>query len=180
MNLLHLMWAFFVANALGYGGGPASIPLMQDQVVHGFHWVTNSQFANILALGNALPGPISTNVATYVGYLVAGWPGVLAALVATIVPSAAAFVGLRSLLARHSRSGLVRGMTELVQPVITVMMLLLTLQMSRTAISGVGVWQFVGIGGLSLFAMIRWRLHPAFLILGAFAYGAFVMPLASG
>ena len=88
MILLYLFFAFFTANILGYGGGPSSIPLMYDEIVKHYQWLDNSEFSNMLALGNALPGPIATKIAAFVGYDEYGWLGVIIALLATIAPSA--------------------------------------------------------------------------------------------
>ncbi|GAA3318633.1 hypothetical protein GCM10020331_022220 [Ectobacillus funiculus] len=57
---INILIGFFLANVLGYGGGPASIPLMYAEIVTHHHWLTNTEFSNMLALGNALPGPIAT------------------------------------------------------------------------------------------------------------------------
>lgn len=176
MNLWHLIVGFFIANVLGYGGGPASIPLMQNQVVHHYHWMSNAQFANVLALGNALPGPISTNIATYVGYQVGGWLGVAVALAATIVPSVAGLLILLRVLQRYRGSTVIQGMTLLVQPVITVMMLLLTVEISRTAQSNIGLWQSLAIAAVAIVALTKGKIHPAFVILAAFLYGGLVLP----
>lgn len=176
MKIWHLFWGFFVANALGYGGGPASIPLMQNEVVVHYHWMSNAKFANALALGNALPGPIAANIATYVGFQVDGWIGVLVALVATIVPSALVLLVLLRILQRYRQSPAIQGMTRLVQPVITVMMFLLTFSMARDSLSTIGVWQSLGIAAVALVAMAKFKIHPAFLILAAFLYGGLIIP----
>ena len=51
--ILFLFWAFFLSNLLGYGGGPASIPLNYEEIVNHFHWMTNEGFSHMLALANA-------------------------------------------------------------------------------------------------------------------------------
>ncbi|MBW7458094.1 chromate transporter, partial [Paenibacillus sepulcri] len=68
MEWIHLFLGFLISNVLGYGGGPASIPLMYQEIVTHYGWLTDPQFSNMLALGNALPGPIATKIAAYVGY----------------------------------------------------------------------------------------------------------------
>lgn len=176
MNLLHLFLGFFIANLLGYGGGPASIPLMQNQIVNHYHWMTNAKFANVLALGNSLPGPLATKVATYLGFQVYGWLGVVVALVATVAPSAVGLLVLSRLLAKHRQSRIIRGMTLLVQPVIAVMMLLLTIQMGQDAVSSIGFLQSAIIAAVAFFALVKFKVHPAFVIVAAFAYGGLVLP----
>ncbi|PFV93144.1 transporter [Priestia megaterium] len=176
MIWINLFLAFFISNILGYGGGPASIPLMYEEIVSRYHWLSNSDFSNMLAIGNALPGPIATKIAAYVGYDVYGWWGFFIALFATVFPSAIALILLLKLIQRHKQSLIVKGMTLLVQPVIAIMMLLLTWGMMKDAVTSIGVWQSLGIGIVSLLCLTKFRIHPAFIIIGAFCYGGIVVP----
>lgn len=170
-DLWHLVYGFFIANALGYGGGPASIPLMYNEIVTRYGWLDHSQFANMLALGNALPGPIATKIAAYVGYDVAGWLGMVLALLATVLPSALALIFLIRMMKRYRHTHAVRGMTMLVQPVIAMMMLGLTFTSSLESMGHIGPWHFIGIAAVAFIGMNRLKIHPVFLILAAFVYG---------
>ncbi len=77
-----LAWTAFKVGALSFGGGFVIIPLMQGDAVHVYHWMTNAQFLNAVALGQITPGPVVATVAA-VGYAAHGLlGGVLAALVA--------------------------------------------------------------------------------------------------
>jgi chromate transporter len=77
-----LAWTAFKVGALSFGGGFVIIPLMQGDAVHTYHWMTNSQFLNAVALGQITPGPVVATVAA-VGYAAHGLAGgVLAAAVA--------------------------------------------------------------------------------------------------
>jgi chromate transporter len=176
MNIIDLILGFFLANVLGYGGGPASIPLMYEEIVNHYHWSTDHDFSNILALGNTLPGPIATKIAAFVGYDVAGIGGLFAALAATIIPSAVALILLLKILQRYRQSNIVKGMTLLVQPVIAVLMLVLTWKMGQTSIASIGIWQSLIIAAIALWAMEKRKIHPAFVILCAFIYGGLVLP----
>lgn len=175
MEWLNLLIGFFVANVLGYGGGPSSIPLMYQEIVTKHHWLDNGQFSNMLALGNALPGPIATKIAAYVGYDIAGWPGVLISLLATVVPSALALILLLKTLQRYRQSTVVKGMTLLVQPVIAIMMLVLTWSNSVDSVHEIGIYQFLGIALVAWYLMSRRKVHPALLIVCAFVYGGVVL-----
>jgi chromate transporter len=77
-----LAWTAFKVGALSFGGGFVIIPLMQHDAVTTYHWMTNSQFLNAVALGQITPGPVVATVAA-VGYAAHGIAGgVLAAAVA--------------------------------------------------------------------------------------------------
>jgi chromate transporter len=176
MILIQIFLGFFIANILGYGGGPASIPLMYEEIVNHYKWLNNTEFSQMLAIGNALPGPIATNIATYVGYDVYGFWGALVALFATIFPSAFALILLLKLMNRHRQSLVVKGMTLLVQPVIAIMMLALTWKMSANSIHSMGILNSAIIGIVSLLAIVKFKIHPAFMIGAALLYGGLVLP----
>ena len=69
---LELLISFAKLGTVGFGGGPAMIPLVQAEVVDHRGWLTNEQFVDVLAAGNSLPGPISTKMAVYIGYQTGG------------------------------------------------------------------------------------------------------------
>ena len=72
-----LTWVALKVGALSFGGGFVIIPLMQADAVHHYHWMTNTQFLNAVALGQITPGPVVQTVAV-VGYAAAGVGGALA------------------------------------------------------------------------------------------------------
>ncbi|MEV0531160.1 chromate efflux transporter [Kitasatospora sp. NPDC050463] len=79
-------WVAFKVGALSYGGGFVIIPLMQDDAVHRYHWMTDGQFLNAVALGQVTPGPVVHTVAA-VGYAAAGVGGGLLAAAVAFAPS---------------------------------------------------------------------------------------------
>ncbi|MEV8633600.1 chromate efflux transporter [Streptosporangium sp. NPDC051023] len=85
-GLLALAWVAFKVGALSYGGGFVIIPLMQADAVHHYHWMTDGQFLNAVALGQITPGPVVQTVAV-VGYAAAGITGGLLAAAVAFTPS---------------------------------------------------------------------------------------------
>ena len=85
-GLLALAWVAFKVGALSYGGGFVIIPLMQHDAVDAYHWMTDAQFLNAVALGQVTPGPVVHTVAV-VGYAAAGVGGGLLAAVVAFAPS---------------------------------------------------------------------------------------------
>jgi len=81
-----LAWEAFKVGALSYGGGFVIIPLMQFDAVHIYHWMSNAQFLNAVALGQVTPGPVVQTVAV-VGYAAAGLGGGLLAALIAFTPS---------------------------------------------------------------------------------------------
>ena len=84
--LWKIFWLFTKVAMFSWGGGPASLGLMQREVVAA-GWVTPEEFADAIALSNALPGPTAPQASAFVGYKLAGWPGALMATFGTVVPT---------------------------------------------------------------------------------------------
>jgi len=81
-----LAWTALKVGALSFGGGFVIIPLMQGDAVHVYHWMTNAQFLNAVALGQVTPGPVVATVAA-VGYAAHGVAGGLLAALIAFTPS---------------------------------------------------------------------------------------------
>jgi chromate transporter len=85
-GLAALSWVALKVGALSYGGGFVIVPLMQHDAVVTYHWMTNAQFLNAVALGQVTPGPVVQTVAV-VGYAAAGVTGALLAAAVAFAPS---------------------------------------------------------------------------------------------
>jgi chromate transporter len=81
-----LVWTALKVGALSFGGGFVIVPLMQDDAVHVYHWMTNAEFLNAVALGQVTPGPVVATIAA-VGYAAHGVGGALLAATVAFLPS---------------------------------------------------------------------------------------------
>lgn len=68
MIFLQLFVTFFFIGLFGFGGGYGMLSLIQSEVVHHWHWMTTSEFTDVVAISQMTPGPIGINSATYCGY----------------------------------------------------------------------------------------------------------------
>ncbi|WP_282172858.1 chromate transporter [Cytobacillus firmus] len=175
MIYVQIFLAFFIPGILGYGGGPASIPLVENEVVDHYGWLTTNEFSEMLAMGNALPGPIATKMAGYIGYEQGGILGAIVGVFATVAPSLILMIALLGLLMKYKESPRVKRMTTYIRPVIAVLLGIMTYDFFFSAYEGAGIWQTLFIGLVSFFLMERLKVHPAYVIAGALLYGGLVL-----
>lgn len=171
MRYLEIFWVFFVTNILGYGGGPATIPLIQHEVVYRRAWFSLEEFGEILAMGNALPGPIATKIAGYIGYERGGLLGTIVALVATVVPAILLMLLFMGILTKYKDSPQVKRLTVYVKPTIGVLLGLMAYQLFAGSIQNIGSVQVLLLAVLSLVLLEKVKLHPALVVVGALVYG---------
>ncbi|ADI00230.1 chromate transporter [Salisediminibacterium selenitireducens] len=167
-----LFLAFLLPGILGYGGGPATIPLVEYEVVHRYEWMTSGEFAEMIALGNALPGPIATKMAGFVGFQEAGIMGAVVALGAMVIPSLILMILLISLLMKYKDSPKVKMLSSIVRPTIAVLLGVMTFRFIGDSLDESGWIQTVLIMGVSYVLLEIRKIHPAYVILFALFYGA--------
>ncbi len=171
MIYIQIFSAFFIPGILGYGGGPASIPLVENEVVGRYGWLSTSEFSEMLAMGNTLPGPIATKMAGYIGYDQGGVLGAAVGVFATVAPSLILMIGLLGLLMKYKESPRVKRMTVVIRPVIAVLLGLMTYDFLFSSYEGAGLWQTIFIGLVSFVLMEKFKVHPAYVIAGSLVYG---------
>ncbi|WP_372660858.1 chromate transporter [Cohnella sp.] len=167
-----LAWAMGKTGILGYGGGPSVIPLIRYEAVTRFRWMDDDEFGEILAIANALPGPIATKMAAYLGYRKKGVLGSIVAVLTHILPSAIAMICLLSFVEYLSNSPVIQGMIAAVMPVISVMLGVMAYEFAKRAYKGLGRIMAVVFCGIAFVMIQLIPLHPSIVIVLFLAYGA--------
>ena len=86
-DLISLFWAFCKIGGLTFGGGYAMLPMLQKEVVEEKKWATEEELLDYYAVGQATPGIIAVNTATFVGYKEKGVLGAAFATFGVVFPS---------------------------------------------------------------------------------------------
>ena len=86
-RLAELAKLFFKLGVIGFGGPAAHISMMEDEVVKRRNWLTSEHFLDLVGATNLIPGPNSTEMAIHVGYIYAGWLGLIVAGICFILPA---------------------------------------------------------------------------------------------
>ena len=176
---LKIFWLFTRVALLSWGGGPASLALMQRETVAA-GWVTADEFADSVALGNSLPGPIAPQVSAFVGYKLAGIWGAIAAAAGTVLPTTMLMLAAIAYFYQIKDSSVLRGMLAAVRPVVVGLLLWTTYDVAvsvfRANSLGWGPALAVGWDKLLIvvvaFGLLAFtKINPALLIFGAAALG---------
>lgn len=181
-----LLWHIFLLFArvalFSWGGGPASLALMQREAITA-GWITSEQFADAVGIGNALPGPIAPQVSAYIGYQMAGVPGAVAAAAGTVLPTTILMLFMIVFSFGIKDSPTVQSMLKAVRPVVVGLLLWTAYDMAQTVFGAKSLgWQTALSGSIDkvLLALIAFvlltatRVNPALLILGAALFGLVV------
>ena len=160
MKLLALFLGFAKVGTLGFGGGYGMLSLIEAESVNS-GWVTREQFIEGLAVGQALPGPISTKMAVYVGYHEAGPLGALSALAGVMAPSGVLMAGAGALLLRYHDRWFVKAALAGAKPVVVGMLAWVAWNMGRS--HGITGWAG-GIAAVLAFLALERGLHPAIVM----------------
>ena len=181
-----LLWDIFILFSrvalFSWGGGPASMGLMQREAVSA-QWVTPEQFADALAIGNALPGPIAPQVSAYIGYKLAGLPGAISATTGTVLPTTVLMLIMIVYFFSVKDSPVVAAMLKAVRPVV-IGLLVWTAYNVIYSVFGVqkagwwaGLmqhWDGVVIAGVAFALLVFTEINPVFLVIGAAVLGFLV------
>ena len=103
MLYLQLFWEFFKTGLFAIGGGMATLPFLYD-MADKTGWFTRAQLADMIAVSESTPGPIGVNMATYVGFTVAGIPGAVIATIGEVTPSIIVILIVAAMLTKFRNS----------------------------------------------------------------------------
>lgn len=163
-EIINLMVGFSRTGITGYGGGPATIPLIEYEAVKKYNWMTEDEFGDTLALANTLPGPIATKMAAYIGFKVKGIKGATIAVLSHILPSIIGMLGLLGVLYTFRNSPIVSGMVQGVTPIIGIMLANMTYSFIVKAKKGLGNVKMITLAVFSLLVLELLKIHPGILI----------------
>ena len=180
MIFLQLFITFSKIGIFNFGGGYAMISLIQDEVVNKHHWLTTTEFTDIIAISQSTPGPIGINAATYTGYTAvinAGypeWAAVLSAVMTSLSIMWLPFILMISIskyLIRHKDSLAVANIFTMLRP--TVLGLILAAAIMLMNVENFGsptdsTFEFIvscTIFILSFVGTRMYKVHPILMIL---------------
>ncbi|MEE1038833.1 MAG: chromate transporter [Eubacterium sp.] len=115
MNEFFLFTLFFKIGAFSFGGGLAMLPIIFQSVAQ-YDLISQSDFANLVAISQVTPGPMVVNAATFLGYNCCGFTGAAAATLGVAVPSFAVVVLALHFLEKYKDNRVVDSVMKAIKP----------------------------------------------------------------
>jgi chromate transporter len=167
-GLLPLFLFFLKVGSVLFGSGYVLLAFLRHDLVERWGWITDRQLLDAIAIGQVTPGPVFTT-ATFIGYLVGGGAGAVVATVGIFLPAFVFVAASGPFLARVRSSPALASALDGINAASLALMIAVTWQLGRAALVDVIT---VAIAGGSLFVLLRFRVNPTWLVLGAAVGGA--------
>jgi chromate transporter len=169
-SVLSLFWFFGKAGAFVFGSGLAIVPFLYGGVVQQQHWLTDRQFLDAVAVAMITPGPVVITSA-FIGYLVAGFPGMLAASTGVFLPVYLFVIVAAPYFHRFGQQPQVRAFVDGVTAAAAGAIAGAAVVLARRAL--VDPWT-VGIAVVTCVVLVRMKLSELWLIGGAAVLGLWI------
>lgn len=154
---------FLKLGFIAFGGPAAHIALMREEIVRRRQWIDDQHFLDLLGATNLIPGPNSTEMAIHIGYVRAGWRGLIAAGAAFILPAMSIVLGLAWLYVEYGNLPQVGWALYGVKPAILAVVIQALWTLGKTAIKGA---QTAVIGALAV-ALYFFGINEIAILIGA-------------
>ena len=153
--------------------GKPAMPLIQGQVVTGHHWLSMSEFTDLITISQMTPGPIAVNSATFVGIKIAGIPGALAATFGCILPSCIIVTVIAKLYLKYRSMEVLQGVLGSLRPAVVAMIaaagisiLITAFWGSRDLIAVTGTkWSLVLIFAVCMILLRKVKMNPIWVMI---------------
>lgn len=161
-ELLELFWAFCRIGGITFGGGYAMLPMLQAEVVDKYKWATEEELLDYYAVGQATPGIIAVNTATFIGYKNKGIIGALFATAGVVFPSLVIIMIIAGLIKNFSDIQVVQHAFSGVRIVVCVLILNAVIKLWKNSVKGkLGIIIFI----LSFVEAALLRISPIYIVI---------------
>lgn len=190
MIFFHLFTTFFFIGLFGFGGGYGMLSLIQTEVVHHWHWLTTSEFTDIVAVSQMTPGPIGINSATYCGYTAVhnaglGTPmailGSATATAALMLPSLVLMIVISRIFMRYMKTQAVKTVFAALRPAVVGLLAAATLLLmtpENFSTPQDNWWQFsvsVLLFAATFYGTLSLKINPILMIVLSGAAGGLLL-----
>ena len=163
-RLKELTRIFFKLGTIGFGGPAAHIAMMEEEVVRRRKWITREYFLDLVGATNLIPGPNSTEMAIHIGYIRAGWSGLVVAGISFILPAVLITAAFAWVYVKFGSLPKVIPFFYGIKPAFLAVIFFAVWRLGRTAVKD---WRLLVIGLFVTLASLLKMNELAVLLLGA-------------
>ena len=180
---LQLYWSFFKIGLFSIGGGYASLPLIEKEIVEYHKWISMSTFTDIITISQMTPGPIAINSSTFVGIQVAGIPGAIIATLGCVTPSVVIVLFLAKIYVKYKNLEIMSNILYGLRPAVVSLIGAAGISIIFLAFFGdkhlkLGTLNLNYISlilfTLSMFVLGKFKLNPVYIMIGCGIAGAII------
>lgn len=168
--LIKLSWVFFKIGTFCFGGGIVIVPLVENEVVLKYGWLTKQEFVDAVTLGQITPGPIVIS-ATFIGYKVMGILGAIVATISVILPSFIMICLATAAVEKFRQNKVLGAFFRGSRIAVIGLIFEAALSIGKTSINS---FPTVFIAMVSLILLLQYKLNPMWVLLGAGVIGLFI------
>ena len=177
--LLTMAFEFFKTGLFAVGGGLATIPFL-NEMAERYGWFTTETLSTMIAVSESTPGPMGINMATYVGYNLAGVIGSLVTTLSIVTPSIIVICIIAKYLKKFKELTIVEEIFSGLKPAVIAFIVAAVLDLFLSTLFnldlpfGLGTFNFISIALLAILLMVSYRfkdIHPIFFIVAAAILG---------
>ena len=141
---MNLFWTFCRIGGLAFGGGYAMLPMLQKEVVETHKWATEQELLDYYAVGQATPGIIAVNTATFIGYKEKGILGAIFATSGVVFPALIIIMSIAGFIDSFSDSNIVQHAFSGIRVAVGVLILNALVKMVKGSVKDIlGIILFV-------------------------------------
>ena len=171
MMLLQLFGVLFLVNLFTIGGGYVMLPMLHDFFVIKFHWLTNQEFLDAVAMGQVTPGPL-TIMNAFIGYKVLGFAGAVTATIGSYLPSILVVTYVTKYYLKFKGSRVVDSVFKGIKPAVVGMLAAVAIKLGGTSIINAPTVS-IAVGSFAL--MTFTKIDPTLVILGSGVAGVVLL-----
>jgi chromate transporter len=168
MILLKFCWILIVVNALTIGGGFVMLPMLHKEFVEKYHWLTNQEFIDAIAIGQVTPGPL-TVMNAFMGYKIYGLFGAVMAMISSYLPCIIIVTLVAKYYYTYRESAIVNSSFKGIKPAVIGLLAAVSISLGKASLVDFSTF---GIAIVSFSVIAFTKIDPTFVIIGAGIAGA--------
>lgn len=161
--LLKLSWVFLKIGTFTFGGGIVIIPMIENEVVNNYGWLTKAEFIDAVTLGQITPGPIIIS-ATFIGYKVCGIVGATIATASVILPSFIMICLATEAIKKFRENKILANFLRGARVAVIGMVFDAGVSIGRSSLVDL---KTVLIAAASIICLFKYKINPIWVLLGA-------------